>query len=196
MMQISWNISLAVLSVLLVVTGIFAALTQAQRMCDNVVRLALIWMWTCAITLGMAIWAMQLVGLLAWQLPATIAFDPILTTLSVLPALLASSLLFYLLKHDRTGKLHLLQVSEERLRITLKHAPDAVFICKGDGAIDYVNDSVIELLGYDREALYGMTVFDLAPVDWRSTYMQMFEQISGDNERHVFDIRLIKKDGG
>ena len=56
-----------------------------------------------------------------------------------------------------------LRESEERLSITLKYASDAVFICQPDGRIDYANDLVFETLGYSKDELYAMTVFDLVP---------------------------------
>jgi len=91
---------------------------------------------------------------------------------------------------------HSLRESEERLRMTLKYAPDAVFICKKDGRIVYVNDSVIEWLGYSRRELYEMTAYDLVPRDWQAAYRQGASVMLTDNERHVMEIRLVKKDGG
>ena len=88
-----------------------------------------------------------------------------------------------------------LRESEERLRMTLKYAPDAVFICKRDGYIVYVNDCVVELLGYSRKELYDMTAFDLVPQDWREMYRQGAREILADNERHIMEIRLVRKDG-
>ena len=90
---------------------------------------------------------------------------------------------------------HSLRESEERLRMTLRCAPDAVFICEKDGRIVYINDNVIDALGYSYDELHSMTVFDLVPADWRERYRQGAEQILVGGERHVFEIRLIKKDG-
>ena len=89
-----------------------------------------------------------------------------------------------------------LRESEERLAMTLRCAPDAVFICKQDGRIVYVNDNVVDQLGYSRAELYAMTVFDLVPADWRERYRQGVGPTLASNERHVFEIRMVKKDGG
>ena len=89
-----------------------------------------------------------------------------------------------------------LQESEERLRMTLQCAPDAVIICEQDGRIVYVNDNVVSLLGYGRDEFTGMTVFDLVAAEWREAYRQCAEQILADNEHHVFEIRWVRKDGG
>ena len=88
-----------------------------------------------------------------------------------------------------------LRESEMRMRMTLRYSPDAVFICKRDGSIVYVNDTVIKLLGYSRKSLYGMTVFDLVPAGWQDRYRQAAREILADHDRHVKEIRLVKKDG-
>ncbi|MEW5903096.1 MAG: EAL domain-containing protein [Pseudomonadota bacterium] len=88
-----------------------------------------------------------------------------------------------------------LRESEERLRMTLQNAPDAVFITEQDGRIIYVNDNVIELLGYPRESLYTMTVFDLVPPEWRERYREGGRRIVGEDVRHVMEIRLVARDG-
>jgi diguanylate cyclase (GGDEF)-like protein/PAS domain S-box-containing protein len=85
--------------------------------------------------------------------------------------------------------------SKDMLQMTLRHAPDAVFICSQDGYISYVNDVTVAMLGYSREELYAMTVFDLSPVDWRERYRKVVEQISVGNDRHIMEIKLIHKDG-
>ncbi len=95
---------------------------------------------------------------------------------------------------QRRARRQLLE-SEERLRLTLKCAPDAVFICERDGRIEYVNDNVLDALGYSRDELTRMTIFDLVPADWHEPYRQEAKQILADNEHHVFEIRLVNKDG-
>ena len=88
-----------------------------------------------------------------------------------------------------------LRESEMRMRMTLRYSPDAVFICKRDGSIVYVNDNVIKLLGYNRKSLYDMAVFDLVPADWQDRYRQAAREILVDHDRHVKEIRLVRKDG-
>jgi len=351
-----------VLSVLVAMIGSFAALTHAQRMRESSGRMARLWMVAGGCTLGVAIWAMHFIGMLAWHLPIPIAFNQSLTILSVLPAVAAALLGFWVLRAARISRQRIivsgllmgagismmhytgmaalkmfpaieydpfmfglslliavvaswgallmmyqgeyvrmlpiprfllgaiimglaisgmhytamlgaiiqpvslcltgasriephlvalmvsltsfvwfgggifaslydqrlaktkiqalrtleqqhlrlqadsqrqsaemmqsLRESEERLRMTLKFAPDLVFICKPDGRIVYVNDQVIESLGYTRHELYDMTVFDLVPHDWREVYRQQIGKIRADRERHVYEICLVSKAGG
>ena len=99
--------------------------------------------------------------------------------------------------HDDTRQRHVqqqLQESEERLRMTLKFAPDAVLICEQDGRIVYSNDNFSGLLGYDRDELMQTRFYDLVPVDWRETYRQEAGHVFAGHEHHIFEIRLITKD--
>jgi diguanylate cyclase (GGDEF)-like protein/PAS domain S-box-containing protein len=356
--QISWNISLVCLSILVAMIGSFAALTHAQRMRDSTGRVATLWMLAGGCTLGVSIWSMHFIGMLALHLPIPISFNSTLTQLSVLPAVAAALLGFWVLRYPSVSLMRIavsgllmgagislmhytgmaalrmnpairydpsifvlsiaiaviaswgsllmmyqgervklpllprfvlgaiimggaisgmhyvamygvviepgslclsgasrmepgilallvsvtsllwfggsifasffdrrtvrqnalaltalgqayeqllaqneqqtqsLRDSEERLSMTLRCAPDAVFICEQDGRIVYVNDNVIDILGYDRDTLYTMTAFDLAPVNWREIYRQETDKILVDNEHHIMEIRLVKKDGG
>jgi diguanylate cyclase (GGDEF)-like protein/PAS domain S-box-containing protein len=97
-MPISWNISLVLLSVLVAMIGSFAALTHAQRMRDSTGRMATLWMVAGGSTLGVAIWSMHFIGMLALHFPVPIAFDQTLTLISVLPAIFAALLGFKVLR--------------------------------------------------------------------------------------------------
>lgn len=360
-LQITWNISLVVLSVLVAMIGSFAALTHAQRMRESSGRVAILWMVAGGCTLGVAIWSMHFIGMLAMHLPIPIAFDQTLTLLAVVPAIAAAMLGFNALRQAQLGFTRILvcgalmgtgisvmhytgmaalrmnpairydplifslsvlvavvaswaallmmyqgdrvrmpaflrfvlgavimglaisgmhyiamlgakieagsqclsgvsrmepdvlsmlvsvtvflwfgggifaslfdrrvakqnaqalaalsqkhqelladsekqaiemtqslRDSEERLRMTLRCAPDAVFIAEQDGSIVYVNDNVVNVLGYERESLYAMSVFDLVPRDWQGAYRESFQAILQDTEHHVFEIYLLRKDG-
>ena len=360
-MPITWNIPLVAFSVLIAILGSFTALTHAQRMRENTGHTATIWMLAGGSTLGVAIWSMHFVGMLALHLPIAIGFDPQLTALSLVPAIVSALLGFIVLRdvqvrprrilisgvlmgagistmhymgmdalkmspaityepwifvlsvviaivaswgamlimyrqdwvklatfprtvlgsvvmglaissmhytamlgmHIPEGgmcltdalriepgimaamltmtalvwfgggllaslfdqrmarkntqeladleqahreltahsekiseaMLHAVRESEERLRMTLQNAPDAVFITEQSGRITYVNDNVIELLGYDRDELYSKTVFELVPEEWRERYRYGGQQIVAKGKRHVFEIRLVTKGG-
>ena len=98
-MPIVWNTNLVTLSVLVAMFGSFAALSHAERMRENTGRPANAWMVAGGVTLGMAIWAMHFIGMLAFHLPVPIAYDAFLTFVSVLPAVAAALLGFYVLQN-------------------------------------------------------------------------------------------------
>ena len=97
-MPISWNIPLVTLSVLIAIIGSFTALDHAQRMREAGGREARLWMVAGSITLGMSIWGMHFVGMLAFHLPIPLAYDLTLTLLSILPAIAAAFLGFWTLR--------------------------------------------------------------------------------------------------
>ena len=360
-MLISWNIPLVILSVLLAMVGSYVALVHARRMRLSTGHTANMWMLTGAATLGVAIWAMHFLGMLAFHPPIPLGYDLWLTLLSLLVAFVAALLGFKVLREPRISarrilfrailmgigissmhylgmaalkmqpaiaynppvfvasvliaiaaswgalnfmyraewlKLHgtprtllggallglaisamhyvamlgvriapdavsrvdalriepnvlgvmialtvlfwfgggllaslfdqrmarknareleslehkhkqllraseedarmmisALRDSEERMRMTLQNAPDAVFITEQDGRIVYVNDHVLELLGYERSELYVMSVFDLVPADWRQTYREVGNQLVGKAGRHELEIRLLTRGG-
>lgn len=97
-MIIFWNTSLIALSVLVAVVGSFTALTHAMRMRLSHGRSALVWMTTGGITLGMTIWSMHFIGMLAFHLPIPLSYDLPLTLFSVLPAIAAALFGFYILR--------------------------------------------------------------------------------------------------
>jgi diguanylate cyclase (GGDEF)-like protein len=99
-----WNTNLIILSVLTAMYGSFAALSHAERMRETSGSTARYWMITGAVTLGLAIWSMHFIGMLAFHLPVPIAYDALLTSISVIPAIASALLGFYLLQ---TSTMHL-----------------------------------------------------------------------------------------
>jgi PAS domain S-box-containing protein len=94
-LPIFWDPPLVLLSVLIAIIGSFAALDHAHRMRASSGRVAKLWTVAGSIVLGMTIWGMHFVGMLALRLPIPLAHDLTLTLLSVLPALGAAFLGFW-----------------------------------------------------------------------------------------------------
>ncbi|MFZ2301347.1 MAG: EAL domain-containing protein [Gallionella sp.] len=97
-MLIVWDIPLVLLSVLVAMLGSFTALAHAQRMRESSGDTARRWMIAGGITLGLAIWSMHFIGMLAFHLPIPLSYDLSLTLLSALPAIIAALLGFYVLR--------------------------------------------------------------------------------------------------
>ena len=98
-MPIVWNAYLVALSVLIAMLGSFSALSHTEHMRENTGKTAFLWMSAGAVTLGMAIWAMHFIGMLAFHLPIPIGYDISLTLLSILPAIVATLIGFHLLQN-------------------------------------------------------------------------------------------------
>ena len=89
------------LSVLVAMIGSFTALAHAQRMRESSGHAATLWMVAGGFTLGLAVWSMHFIGMLAFHLPIPIAYDPTLTILSAIPAIAAALLGFKVLRESR-----------------------------------------------------------------------------------------------
>ncbi|MES2262255.1 MAG: EAL domain-containing protein [Pseudomonadota bacterium] len=97
-MTIVWNGYLVALSVLVAMFGAFSALAHTENMRASSGKAALAWMAAGAVTLGMAIWSLHFIGMLAFHLPIPLAYDLELTLLSIVPAIGATLLAFHLLR--------------------------------------------------------------------------------------------------
>ncbi|MDH2915502.1 MAG: EAL domain-containing protein [Gallionella sp.] len=130
-MQIIWDPSLIVLSVLIAIAGSFTALTHAERMRQSKGRTATIWMMAGGSTLGMAIWSMHFVGMLAFQLPIPIGYDPLLTLFSLVPAIIAALLGFRVLRETH--------ISSRRILLS------GVLMGIGIGVMHYLGMAALEM---------------------------------------------------
>jgi diguanylate cyclase len=80
------------------IVGSFTALAHASRMRHSQGKSSLIWMLTGGVTLGMSIWSMHFIGMLAFHLQIPLSYDLKLTFISALPAVCAALLGFYVLR--------------------------------------------------------------------------------------------------
>ena len=99
-MTVEWSYGLVVLSVLVAILGAYTALSHASRMRASTGVAARNWRLIGAFTLGMSIWSMHFIGMLAFQLPIPLTYDLPFTAISVVPAVGAAWLGFYLLRND------------------------------------------------------------------------------------------------
>jgi PAS domain S-box-containing protein len=96
------------LSILVAIFGSFTALGHAKRMRESTGLQEFVWMMAGGITLGLVIWAMHFIIMLAFYLSIPVSYDLQFTLLSVLPAVAAALPGFYLL---RKKELHLGQIA-------------------------------------------------------------------------------------
>ena len=60
------------------------------------------------IAMGIGVWAMHFIGMLAFTLPVVVGYDILITLVSMLPAILASALVLHLIGRERLGASRLL----------------------------------------------------------------------------------------
>lgn len=107
-MPIIWNVPLVLLSIAVAILGSFTALIHVKRMRESTGRGKIVWMMAGGITLGLVIWAMHFIGMLAFHLSVPVSYDLKLTFISATPAVFAALLGFHLL---RSKKMHLVRIA-------------------------------------------------------------------------------------
>ncbi len=66
--------------------------------------------------------------------------------------------------------------AEERLRAILDSGPEALVVVGGEGEIEFANQVLCRLFGYQREEIEGQRIEALMPEEYRARHQQVFEQ--------------------
>jgi NO-binding membrane sensor protein with MHYT domain/nitrogen-specific signal transduction histidine kinase/CheY-like chemotaxis protein len=99
----SYSPTLVVLSVLIASAASYTALSLAGRVTAARGRERLAWLAGGSCAMGLGIWSMHFVGMLAFHLPVPIAYRPGRVLLSILPAVAASALALVVVSRARVG---------------------------------------------------------------------------------------------
>ena len=92
-----YQLVLVILSILIACLASYSALGLAERAERSHSNAGTKWWFAASLILGLGIWAMHFVGMLAYQLPIPVTYDPVLTLISILPAILASGVVLRLM---------------------------------------------------------------------------------------------------
>jgi diguanylate cyclase (GGDEF)-like protein len=103
-----YTFSLVLVSVLVAILASYTALDLAGRIATATGRAKLLWILGGALSLGIGIWSMHFIGMLAFKLPIELGFDLTLTMLSLLVAVLSSAFALWLVSHERVPLLQVL----------------------------------------------------------------------------------------
>jgi diguanylate cyclase len=85
-------------SVVIAVFASYTALDLASRVTAAERRAATLWILGGAFSMGIGIWSMHFVGMLAYQLPIPLAYDVPITLLSMVPAIGISALALFVIR--------------------------------------------------------------------------------------------------
>jgi diguanylate cyclase (GGDEF)-like protein/PAS domain S-box-containing protein len=142
----SYDTTWVIVSVALAILASFAALsaaTRADRLDDAPSKL--IWTLIGAFTLGIGVWAMHFIGMMAFSLPCGIYYDPVITLVSMIPGILASGVALGVVWNH--GKKHLSPLI------------CSVLLGAGIGTMHYTGMAAMRLEGFVR---YDPTLFVLS----------------------------------
>ncbi|MGB9433543.1 MAG: MHYT domain-containing protein, partial [Candidatus Acidiferrum sp.] len=103
-----YDYRLVVLSVLVAISASYAALDLGARVTAAHGRLRWAWLAGGAIALGLGIWCMHFVGMLAFRLPIAVAYHLPTVVLSLLVAILASAMALGIASREKMGRIEAL----------------------------------------------------------------------------------------
>jgi two-component system, sensor histidine kinase and response regulator len=129
---------LVALSFLIAILASFGALSLSGRVTASKNRLAhLAWVAAGAASMGLGIWSMHFVGMLAFSLPCGISYEPNETVFSIFPGMLASGVA--------------LELISKRERVSMRNLIlGAVLMGGGIGAMHYTGMAAVRLPGVLR----------------------------------------------
>ena len=102
-----YNLSLVFLSVLIAMLASYTALDLAGRVTAATGKIQLVWLTCGAVTMGLGIWSMHFIGMLAFRLPFAVEYDLKTVIVSALPAVVVSGLALFLVSRNRFGPVQL-----------------------------------------------------------------------------------------
>ncbi|MEQ8226831.1 MAG: MHYT domain-containing protein [Rhodospirillales bacterium] len=144
----TYNLWLVLLSFFVATLAGFAFIHLLHRIAEHENSKArYFWMTGGALIMGLGIWAMHFVGMLAYRLPIPVGYDPAITFLSALPAVLASAWNLQIVAHANVT----------RARLVL----GGVVLGAGIGLMHYTGMAAVEFDAYIR---YDFWLFALSLV--------------------------------
>src|SRR5258705_7778924 len=99
----SYDYLLVDLSVIIAVLASYAALDLAGRVTSARGKARLVWLTVGAIAMGLGIWSMHYIGMLAFRLPVPVQYDWPTVLLSLLAAILASAVALFVASRPEMG---------------------------------------------------------------------------------------------
>ena len=140
----SYDYRLVALSIILAILASYAALDLAGRVTSARGRLRFLWLGGGATAMGIGIWAMHYIGMLAFHLPVPVEYDWPTVILSLLAAILASAEALFVVSRSKMGlfratvgsivmgggiaSMHYIGMSAMRLPATCQYSPPLVVV--------------------------------------------------------------------
>src|ERR1700693_2097461 len=104
----SYDYRLVTLSVVMAICAAYAALDLAGRTTASRGRVRLVWLAGGATAMGLGIWSMHYIGMLAFQLPVPVFYDWPTVLVSLLAAIFASLVALFVVSRKKMGLLQAL----------------------------------------------------------------------------------------
>lgn len=104
MIDKTYSYTLVILSVVVATIGAYVAIEIAQRVRTAESRRRILWTYGGAFALGLAIWSMHFVGMLALNLPVLVWYDVPLIAASIVAAVIGCAIAFFIFNRVTVGR--------------------------------------------------------------------------------------------
>lgn len=101
MLSSNYNDVLILFSFIVAMLASYTALDMAGRVATTQGRASKLWLAGGALAMGIGIWSMHFIGMLAFSLPVSMGYDPLITLFSMLIAIVSSAFALWLVCHER-----------------------------------------------------------------------------------------------
>jgi two-component system sensor histidine kinase/response regulator len=127
----SYDYRLVALSVFIAILASYAALDLSGRVTSAQGRARLLWLSCGAVAMGIGIWSMHYIGMLAFRLPVPVQYDWPTVLLSLLAAVFASAVALFVVSRREMG--------------LLRAAVGSIFMGSGIAAMHYIGMEAMRL---------------------------------------------------
>ncbi|QFT91131.1 Cyclic di-GMP phosphodiesterase Gmr [Bacillus sp. THAF10] len=141
----SYHLPLVLLSILIAIMASYAALDLGTQVRKATSYVQLAWGSAGALAMGMGIWAMHFVAMLAFHLNIPVQYDYRVVVLSILPAILSSGIALYIISRKDMNTIHVFL--------------GAFFIATGIVSMHYIG---MEAMMMDADIVYDTFLFALS----------------------------------
>lgn len=104
----TYDLRLVMLSIVVAVVASYTALDLAGRVTAAQGGSRTIWLFGGAASMGIGIWSMHFIGMLAFSLPVPIGYDILITIVSMIAAIIASCIALFVVSRKNMGTVQLI----------------------------------------------------------------------------------------
>src|SRR5471030_985886 len=101
MLSSNYNDVLILFSFIVAMLASYTALDMAGRVATTQGKASRLWLAGGALSMGIGIWSMHFIGMLAFSLPVSMGYDPLITLLSMIIAIISSTFALWLVCQER-----------------------------------------------------------------------------------------------
>ncbi|RFU60763.1 bifunctional diguanylate cyclase/phosphodiesterase [Peribacillus glennii] len=104
----TYHLSLVLLSIIIAIIASYSALSLSIQINKATGFLRYLWLWVGAFAMGMGIWSMHFIAMLAFHLSIPVSYNRTIVLISIFPAIISSGLAFFIISRPTMGKMQVI----------------------------------------------------------------------------------------